>query len=305
MEVFATGIFSIHDMEEYLDSYNGINECYLEHLKECKEEYHDNCWEDQPEDPIWYGYTYDEDKDELVPDDSSDFQAVNRGNTYQVCNSKHLIVGCKSAFQGCYPGFQAYFDEEDIGGITAYAFTKEDYIEKLRPLIITVAEYNCGKQSIAVFDEKGSLDIWTYDKLRSIFHEKYTNNVYPDAPSAVYAAILEYDGTIYSYAHETYSKEREDKLPSGTRAMLHILRGVPEFAVKGIGYFYDHFYDRIHGNVLNDKNWSQSGKRMLKLAFNMFNGYKDSDEYDLYWLTRGLDSVNMEVVRQAIWIFLT
>jgi len=305
MSVFATGIFTNNDLSECLDVYSGLNECFIEHCKTCKKEYHDDCWEDQPDDPEWFGYIYNEDKEELEEDKAASFKAVRRENTYQVCNSKYLIVGCVTAFRGCYPGYQAYMDTDNIGGVTAYSFPPEELTEDIRPLVITLDEYNHGMKAVAVFDKADDMKILSYEELKELFVSKFGDDIYPHAPSAVYAAMLVFNGTFQSYAIQTYSLDKRSSMPEGTRAMLHILDNIPELHTKGEGVFYDEAIDKINSTVLTEYDWSQSGRRMIKLAFNLYNGYRDSDEYDLYWLTRGLDSFSRKVVREAICIFLS
>lgn len=136
---YATGVFDNNDLEDYwcFDINNSVSEQWVAHLQECEGDeggYHDNCWEDQPDDDTWYGCSYDENKKKIVEDENAEFVCVQRGATYQVVRSKWVISGMKLCFQGCYPGFQAHTCEGN-GDLVAWSLPPDCLREDLRKYV--------------------------------------------------------------------------------------------------------------------------------------------------------------------------
>lgn len=141
MQEYATLVLNINEIEELSCLDNDINDSFLEHCKECKEEYHDSCFEDLPSDTRFVGYNYNGSDDKLEEDINAEFQAIINESTVQVVKSDYVMIDCRRTFQGCYPGNQAYVDLSSPGDIMAYSLPPDCMPEEYRPFIMSVNNY--------------------------------------------------------------------------------------------------------------------------------------------------------------------
>jgi hypothetical protein len=104
-EVPITGVIDTTAPELLLEEIDlhGIDVDFEEHCKECKREFHDECYETGPSTSYLLGYKKDI-KGDFVPDLDAEFSAIVNGNenTTQVTNSKW--VSRATLCSPCYPG---------------------------------------------------------------------------------------------------------------------------------------------------------------------------------------------------------
>lgn len=116
--VAANSVSGIHE-----DITNGIDLDFEQHCKECRNEYHDDCWESQGDETVLIG-KWKKSRGKYAPDKSGDFAAIVNEVYAQVVWSKTTkrVALCSP----CYPG---QGDLDSAGDYLAFDFPAEMYQE--------------------------------------------------------------------------------------------------------------------------------------------------------------------------------
>jgi len=123
-EVPVTGVLNSNSTEFlFEDAIKGIDINFEEHCKECKNEYHDNCWMDD-EPTYLIGFKKD-DKGEYVLDERAEYSAIVGQQETQVLRS-----GFVSRTALCSPCFPGQGDLDTPGEFLAYNLPPEIWGEQ-------------------------------------------------------------------------------------------------------------------------------------------------------------------------------
>ena len=116
----TTGVYNANDVEWMWDD-PSIDLDWEEHLKECKNEEHDDCGPQEPGDQLFGEWTKDK-EDKYVPDMTGEYAAIFNSdhNTIQVLWSRYTIR-CHHC-SPCYPG---QGDVDHDGVLIAYSLPYE------------------------------------------------------------------------------------------------------------------------------------------------------------------------------------
>lgn len=127
-KTILTGVVNLNSLSSIgLDeilSTDSINLEFIEHCKTCKEEYHDQCWEDQPSDTLLIGFKEGYNGEFLI-DDTQEFSCIIRESVIQIVKSEYTKKG--SLCSPCYPNQVDLDSEGEYEGYTLpeYFFTEE------------------------------------------------------------------------------------------------------------------------------------------------------------------------------------
>ncbi len=123
-EIPVAGVLNSSDAEFlYEEAFkNGIDIAFEEHCKECKNEYHDDCWCD--DEPTYLIGFKKNDKDEYVLDESAEYSAIVGPQYTQVLASKYASR-CKL----CSPCFPGQGDLDTPGEYLAFTLPPEVFGE--------------------------------------------------------------------------------------------------------------------------------------------------------------------------------
>jgi len=123
-EVPVTGVLLSNNADFlYEDALKGIDIDFKEHLKECKNEYHDNCWmNDEP--TYLIGFKKDE-KGEYILDEKAEYSAIVGQQETQVLRSGYV-----SRVALCSPCFPGQGDLDTPGEFLAFTLPPEVWGER-------------------------------------------------------------------------------------------------------------------------------------------------------------------------------
>ncbi len=129
-----TGVFQINSCEWlYEDRDKGINLTFENHCRLCKEEYHDNCFEFQPDDTWLIGFKLNQAMDKYEPDLNAEYSAIVGGTYVQVVRSKWGVKG-----NHCSPCYPCQVDPDSDGDWIGYSIPPDvvgELNEKLKAKI--------------------------------------------------------------------------------------------------------------------------------------------------------------------------
>jgi hypothetical protein len=120
-----TGVINTNKPEWlHEDMYNGIDLDFEEHLKECKNEYHDDCYFND-ETTYLIGFKFDEKSGKYEVDYDAEYSAIVSQIYTQIVHSKTI----KENVGLCSPCFPGQADLDSKGNFKAYDLPKDVYGE--------------------------------------------------------------------------------------------------------------------------------------------------------------------------------
>jgi len=129
----------------------GIDLDFYEHEKDCKEEYHDNCYESDNS-TMLIGFKFDEESGKFIEDENSDYSYIYHEGILQITHSKYI----KFADQ-CSPCYPLQCNLTSNGNLKTYSLPLEDYREDLQEniRIFTVEELETYEKAIKTLESTG------------------------------------------------------------------------------------------------------------------------------------------------------